>query len=361
MDIEPHKKFLFYVDPSWRQLLPSHSVFMYPFWGSQLSNSSPFYKSALEHYPFDTSCYGITENIKEADAVFMPFSYEATLRSNSNLLQICIERARSAGLHLVVDAIGHIEIPYMENTSVIRYGGYRFHANPSEIYLLPVADDLLERYRGNSFSVRHKRPRASISFVGWAEFRGNLRLKAIIKELPDRLRGVVDSRYKAKKKGLFFREQAIVALKKSSLLDTRILARPSYSGSKKTVQGDMDTVRREFVDGIDECDYALEVRGNSNVSTRLAEILSLGRIPVIIDTERNFPFSDEIKYREFGIIVDFRQINQLPEIVSRFHAAISDEDFVAMQHKARDVYASYMRTDKVMPHIIRSIRKNMST
>ena len=248
----------------------------------------------------------------------------------------------------------------MENASVIRYGGYRFQANASEIYILPFADDLLERYREGSLSAHHKQPRASISFAGWAEFTGNLRLKAIIKELPDRLRSVVDSRYKAKKKGLFFREQAIAALKKSSLLDTRILARPSYSGSKKTVQGDMDTVRREFVDGMDECDYALEVRGNSNVSTRLAEILSLGRIPVIVDTERNFPFSDEIDYREFSVMVDFRQIDQLPEIVSTFHATVSDEDFVAMQRKARATYAAYMRPDKVMPHIIERIRRNMS-
>ncbi len=360
MATEPHDRLLFYVDPAWQKLPGPYSLLLYPFWGDQSSASSPFRKMALESYPLDMMQYGITADLDAADAVLMPFSDEIAARYHPTLLAECQELSRTSGLHLVIDGMGHLETPFrLPNASIIRYGGYRFETGPSEIHVTPFADDLLERYKGGTLTVRPKQDRPSISFVGWAHLTPSLRAKSIIKELPDRLHGFIDSRYRTKKKGLFFRERALRALNASPLVDAKTIARPTYSGSIKTVVGDIETARREFVDTMFDCDYGLEVRGNSNVSTRLSEITGLGRIPVIIDTQRNLPFGDELDYCDFSLVVDFRTLDKLPRILHDFHANLSDAQFAQMQRNARDAYVSHMRPDAVMSYVVRRIRQNM--
>ena len=123
----------------------------------------------------------------------------------------------------------------------------------------------------------------------------------------------------------------------------------------------MRKLQEEMVDTILQSDYALDVRGDANDSTRLFEILSLGRIPVIIDTERNFPFSDKVDYSSFALIVDFRDIHYLPERIAEFHKNISSERFEQMQRNARDAYINYFRIDALMRPISGELRARMSS
>jgi len=119
----------------------------------------------------------------------------------------------------------------------------------------------------------------------------------------------------------------------------------------------MKEFRRGFAEMILESDYALDVRGYGNASYRLYEILSLGRIPVIIDTERYFPFSDVVDWHKFSLIVDFRDIKRLPQIIADFHKSLSNEQFETMQREARAAFVNYFRIDAQMPHIIREFNR----
>lgn len=121
----------------------------------------------------------------------------------------------------------------------------------------------------------------------------------------------------------------------------------------------MRKLREQMVDTILYSDYALDVRGDANSSARLFEILSLGRIPVIVDTERNFPFSDKVDYASFALIVDFRDINRLPERITEFHKNISPERYEQMQKNARDIFVTYFRIDVLMQHIIEELRTKL--
>jgi hypothetical protein len=119
----------------------------------------------------------------------------------------------------------------------------------------------------------------------------------------------------------------------------------------------MKDLQRELVDTVLSSDYALDVRGYANASVRLYEILSLGRIPVILDTERILPFSDYIDWSSFSLIVDFRDIHRLPRIISDFHASVTPERLEEMQRTAREVFVKYFRVDAQMPYIIRELVK----
>ena len=350
-----------YVNPAWRRG-GFHTPLLNPWWGNPYEEISIFAKQLFDAHSFDTRFYTVTDNIAAADMVLSPYPYVWFLRHNTALFEECVQTAREANLSLLIDGIGDIDYPIeIENAYVLRYGGYRFLPDRRRIQIPPLADDLLERYRESRFQIREKcGGKPVVGFAGWASLSPVQVLRTMIKELPIRLRGIFDVRYRACTKGVLWRRKAINILKRSQLVTVNFRERSSFSANPKTAVGDMQKLREEMVDTILQSDYALDVRGDANDSTRLFEILSLGRIPVIVDTERNFPFSDKIDYSSFALIVDFRDIKHLPERIAEFHKNISPERYEQMQRNARDAYVNYFRIDALTQHIVEELKRLIS-
>jgi len=145
--------------------------------------------------------------------------------------------------------------------------------------------------------------------------------------------------------GLFYRRKVIEYLNKSDLVKQLFFIRTSYSASTQTIQGDAEKVRSEFISSIKDADFALAVRGDGNYSLRFYEILSLGRIPLYIDTDGPLPLEDEIDYDSFMMRVNYKDIERVAEIVSTVWKNLNNEDFVVMQQKAREVFETKLRAD----------------
>lgn len=356
-----HSPLRLYVNPAWRRG-GIHTPLLNPWWDNPLTDSSLFTKQVFDTYSFDTSRYTITDDIRMADLVLAPYPHVWFLRHDQTLFDECARTAREASLPLLVDGTGDVEHPIdAENVFVLRYSGYRFLPERGRIQIPLYADDLLERYQGGDLTVRKKaEAKPIVGFAGWASLSSLQYLKTLLKELPVRLRGILDSRYRACTRGVFWRAKAIELLNKSPLVTLNLRSRSSFSGTAKTAVGNMQTLQKEMVDTILASDYALDVRGDANNSARLFEILSLGRIPVILDTERIFPFSDKIDYASFALVVDFRDINTLPEKIAEFHKNVSPEKFEQMQRTARAVYLRYFRPDALMRHIVEELRVRMA-
>lgn len=294
--------------------------------------------------------------------VLMPYAHSTVRRWYPELLEKCSAAAQEMGVPLLVDGIEDTQYPiHTPNTYVLRYGGYRFERTEKEIIVPPFANDLLEMYCKEELQIRTKVEKPTVGFAGWGKLTQYQTLRTVVKELPDRLRGIVDNRFKAKKKGTFPRAQAIRTLQKSPLVTCNFIVRDSYSGHAHTAVKSIEALQREFVDNLMNSDYGLDVRGDANNSTRLFEILSLGRIPVIVDTERNFPFIDKVDYSSFALVIDFRDIKKLPERIVEFHKSISPERFVEMQKNARDAYVNYFRIDALMCSIAEELRTKILT
>lgn len=349
---------IFYVDPRWRKSPDVfHIPLLYPFWGNPYGKQAPLSFSVFEHYQFDTTCYGITDNPYNADMVLMPYPYGVALRKFPELVEECAEEAKRQNKKLLIDAASDLYYPIdIPHAIILRWGGYRFRRDPRDIHLPPYADDLLERYGGGKIQIRKKQNQKPIvGFSGWAQIPLAQEVRTTVKELPVRLRGMFDSRYRACKKGIFFRRAALKVLQSSPRIESNLLKRQSYSGHVKTAQDTPERLQKQFVDNLLSSDYGLEVRGDPNTSTRLFEICSLGRIPVILDTERIFPFSNELDYHSFSLMVDFRDLKKLPDRIADFHASLSNEQFQMMQNKARDAFRHYFRVDAVTVHLMQSL------
>ena len=351
-------KLTLYINPAWRRE-GLHSPLLYPFWGNTNTEESLFAKEMFDTYSFDTSLYTITDDIAKDDMVLPPYRHVWFLRHNKALLDECVRTARAVGLPLLIDGVGDVEFPLdIENAYVLRIGGYRFIPEKGRIQIPPASDDLLERCCGGTLQIRKKGVgKPVVGFAGWAKLTPMQTLRTVIKELRVRVLGIFDSRYRAVIKGVLWRAKSIGILKRSPLVALNLKVRNSFSGTAKTAEKDMRALRQDFVDTVLNSDYALDVRGDANDSTRLFEILSLGRIPVIVDTERNFPNSDILNYSEFCLIVGFRDIQKLPEKIAEFHKNISPEKYEAMQRKAREAFVKYFRIDAQMHQIVLQLPK----
>lgn len=353
-----HAPLTLYVDPAWKRH-GLHTPLLFPFWGNPTEDVSLFAKEIFNTYAFDTSLYTLTHTLERADMVLAPYRHNWLLQYDPALLDTCAAVAKAAGVPLLIDAVGDVESPCLiENTYLLRIGGYRFIFEKGRIQIPPASDDLLERCVAGQLQIRKKtQGKPVVGFAGWAELTLGQMLRTFIKELPYRIRGLIDSRYRAMKKGVLWRGEALRILAASPVVDLVVKKRSSFSGSAKTAEKDMKTLRQELVDTVLQSDYCLDVRGDANDSTRLFEILSLGRIPVVVDTERNFPFSEEVEYRDFCLIVDFRDIQRLPDIIAQFHASVSPEQFEDMQRKARDAFVRHFRIDAQTQHIVQKLSK----
>ncbi|MFA6279104.1 MAG: exostosin family protein [Candidatus Paceibacterota bacterium] len=353
-----NKKIVFFVSTSWRNEKYKHIPLLYPFWGNCLDKERvPFQYAIFEQYGFDTEYYTITSNEREADIVLMPYTHNLVLRAMPQLFSECKEIALRIGKPLLIDGVGDIENPVPTNVLVLRYGGYRFSRTQNEIIIPPYANDLLEVYCGGKVSLREWSETPVVGFSGWASLTPMQEMRTIFKELPDRIRGIFMSRYRAKKKGVFFRRTALAILKRFSKVSLNVLARSSYSGHIDTASNKTETLRKEFVDNLLGSDYGLDIRGDANASTRLFEMLSLGRVPIIVDTERNLPLSHIVDYRSFSLIIDFRELPHLGEHIESFHCSLNPEEFKSMQLRAREAFRNYFRVDVFTRPLMEEIRK----
>lgn len=347
-----------YVNPAWHRN-GIHTPLLIPWWGNPYGESSLFAKQTFDMYSFDTNYYVITDDIQKADMILPPYPHVWFLHHDTALFDECVRTAREANLPLLIDGVGDIDYPIKaQNAFILRYGGYSFLPEHGRIQIPPLVDDLLERCMGGQLRIRKKQEgkKPIVGFAGWAALSTKQKIRTLVKELPLRLHGLIDQRYRTMTKGVFWRAKAVHSLQGSPKVELNLKARASFSGSTKTAQGDLLSLRKEFVDTILGSDYGLEVRGDPNTSSRLFEICSLGRIPVVIDTERNFPWSDVLNYRDFCVIVDYRDIKRLPDIIADFHARVTSEQFENMQRKAREIFVGYFRVDALMQQVIRTMK-----
>jgi hypothetical protein len=96
------------------------------------------------------------------------------------------------------------------------------------------------------------------------------------------------------------------------------------------------------VRSIVDSDYVLCARGIGNWSYRLYETLSLGRIPVFIDTDCVLPYDFAINWRDYCVWITRSEVSTIGERVAEFHESLSENDFVERQHACRKLWEDYV-------------------
>ena len=155
----------------------------------------------------------------------------------------------------------------------------------------------------------------------------------------------------SRKKGLTFRMKALKTLINSSLVKTNIIIRSSYSGHKETIREDPVRSRRQYLGNMLNSDLALAIKGDGNYSYRFYEALSLGRVPILLDTDCVLPLENIIDYKEFVIFVNAEDVSRIDEVVAEKWGNISNDKFLSMQRRAREMFEKYLSTKSYLRYV----------
>ena len=253
----------------------------------------------------------------------------------------------------------------MPNCIVFRYAHYRNEIRPNEIvgpcqvYDSATFRDELFFLRNKSLdTAQDRQEKPVVSFCGWGDLgTPRERLHYLLRMVPSIVRKyfLFDKRADVYKQGIYWRRKALRALAGSSLVKTSFIVRDFYSANKNTVKGNLADLRKEYIENIQNSDFVLTPRGDSNMAIRFYEALVLGRIPVVIDTEWVLPLEDVIDYKKFVVFVPHADIQNTDKYIREFWDKLSNEDFHTVQKRARETFMQYLKFDSYFRFIFQNI------
>jgi hypothetical protein len=241
--------------------------------------------------------------------------------------------------------------PSLKNFHLYRLGGYASE-NEGNRFCMPffLGNDPVEKYFGGVFNIHQtKTDKPIIGFCGRAsdnllsaliDIAKNIR-RAILK-IAGRRNEDMDWTFGTSRK----RFKMLRRIKRSGLVQTNFILNKSFGGGKTK-----QALLNQFYANMNESQYIFCYRGWGNFSIRLYETLACGRIPVIIKTDNNLPFAKEIDWNMFPVIEAADAKNIAQQLLS-FHSKLSNEQFVGLQYKSRELWEKYMTYKGFMTNII---------
>ncbi len=341
---------------------PKRQLFIYESLVSPKGGTEQFLFKPTKGLRYD---FGIASRAEDADVVIE--SSPVTRGTAADWKPYPVPAGKPYLVQVGGDLSHDVFIDAPEVSVVLKVTQYRSLKRPNEVIMPPFCEDLGASIAqgGRGFSPRPKRSgpwgaKPVVSFCGWAGFPDlKILIKYTIKNLLVDLKKVVrsDSSLEVFKKGIYFRRKALRAFEGSDRVETSFIVRDSFSGSASTIAGDPEQARKEYIDNMVDSDFILAPKGDANYSVRFFEALSLGRVPILIDTDVCLPLEDELDYSKFILRVSYKDIAKLPEIVADFYAKISPAEWLVMQTNARRAFETCLRYDSYWNSLIKSAAK----
>jgi hypothetical protein len=311
-----------------------------PFLGiPQEEGNRLFQNIAAEKY---TRTFKQVQTLAEADLVVFPHEY-VVLRKYPDYLKKQLSEAQAANKKIFISAYQDSpEAIDIAGVTIVRPSAYKSHMLTSDIIMPAYVEDLGAIF---GHQVLSKKDIPIIGFVGKANFF----------TLKEKLWYVVKNfvlRRGPYREGIYFRRYALRVLAKSAKVQLHAIVRRRFSANKTTVEISPEQARREYVEAIQNAHFTLAPRGDGNYSLRFFETLSLGRIPVLIDTDTPLPLEDIINYDKFVVRVPWQDIDSLPEIVSNWYNSKTPEEWAEACLAARRTFESYLYMPAFIEHLL---------
>ncbi len=287
-----------------------------------------------------------------ADVHLLPHNYPL-VSTRVDYLRQCQETATRHGKRIVVfwngDGTGPVS---MKNAVVFRTSQYESKLRKNEHIMPAYAEDL----KGKGLFVRDKTDASPVvGFCGWAQCKnfknvvGSF-LQAFPHEAYALITGYPQSRSFIK--GLTLRRRILPRLAKSTLIRPNFILRSSHSAHAATIRLDPAQARREYTENLLSSDFALCIRGDGNYSLRFYEALSLGRVPILLDTDVRLPLAEIVRYSSFILAISIADLDRIDEIVADNWAHTSDQRWFMMQVEARNAFEKYLSAPRYLAYAV---------
>lgn len=279
--------------------------------------------------------------VQEADSVVAPHEY-VYLQRHPSYLAKCREIAQAAHTQLLISAYQDDPLPVtMSGVFVIRPSSYRTQLGKNDILMPAYVEDV-----GTAWGIEPmpKSDKPVVAFTGKAGFSG----------FKEQLQYFVRNylvRQGPRKQGIYFRRHALAALRHDSRVVLATIMRKKYSAHRDTIEVEPSRAREEYIRSIQHAHFTLTPRGDGNYSLRFYETLSLGRIPVLIDTDTPLPCEAEIDYDACVVRVPWHDVDRVGDYIVRFYESHSSTQFIEAQKYARKIFESYLYMPRFLEHL----------
>ncbi|MGB0662962.1 MAG: exostosin domain-containing protein [Pontibacterium sp.] len=253
-----------------------------------------------------------------------------------------------------------------EPTWVARESCYHTRMGATDLPLAPLTDDLFtaasELLAQGKVLPRpnEHNPRATIGFCGLAR---PISLKNRFSELAYHLSQATKHQQLdvSPYYGETLRHYAIDLLSNSKRIDSHFIMRPRnlYIGNNNVEQ--RQRLRTEYIANLLSCDYALCIRGPGNFSYRFYEALSLGKVPVLIDTDTRLPFEDRIPWEQHILRVPVTDLGRLDVIVQQHYERHTPASFNKLLLSNRQLWLDWFRPETYYPHLLNTLLQREGT
>lgn len=346
-------------------LLPGqrHAQILFPFWGKNPEKPGDPLSGRYDCYVETGKQFFELVSLEEADLAVFPGETGDWDNMRDNALRFGMA-ARAAGKPAAVffwaDSAEPIDIP---NGMVFRTSLYNSIRHPGEFAMPAWSEDFVARYWNGLLPLRPKREKPIVGFCGNPgpfNFKDKF-LATIGRAGRDLLRrfGPTKTRMALTKRqiqeGPFrglkpsaVRAKALMELSRGSKkVETNFNCKRGFWGGALKAGGQLDCevaqrARHDLVANMVESDYVVCVRGGGNFSYRLYETLCLGRIPVFINTDCVLPYEDHINWKKYCVWIEEDEIGSIDQRLAEFHAKLSPDDFVALQHECRLLWLEWL-------------------
>lgn len=323
------------------ELLPgkSHLPILFPHLGV-INRASWLFIDFARTFP--EKLFNLVQDPAQADYFLIPHDFFA-ISSNKSYVEGFETLAVTHHKPIIVFDYSDFDTQIQVSNSIIfRVATYRSKHAPNEI-LMPAA---VQSPDPASVVFRSKQEVPIVGFCGFAGFRTwKERFKYYYKCMAISLKATLGIVSKAYMPGIYFRRKALRILNNVAGVKTSFVIRSSYSGHADTIEVSPEQARAEYIENIINSDFALAPKGDGNYSRRFYEILSHGRIPVLIDTECVLPLESDISYEDIIIRIPYTELETLPNVIAEKYDSLTSQSFIEMQRKALDVFNTQLRAD----------------
>jgi hypothetical protein len=329
------------------------SLLTLPFWGYSYTcnNFEAYQREAPE-------LLRLTDRPEDAEFAVLPFDATPLLRFHGGpephfvgLARQFVERARAAGLRTLVtvmhcDSSDPIRLPDV----IVFRNAIEGRRRSDHDFALPAwHDSTTNSDLSAQFKPRPWAQRPVVGFCGLAA-RSGPRLRRQVRLALQRLSRPLGL-HLAHTDGLQVRKRAMDRCAADGRVETDFVIRDAFFGNALAEPDRLQKIRDDYVANLASSDYTLCARGYGNYSLRFYETLSIGRIPLQIDTECVLPFDFVHDYAARCAIVPEGRIDDVVELLLEFHSRHTDASYQDLQRSNRDFWKEWLSPEGFVRHI----------
>lgn len=156
-------------------------------------------------------------------------------------------------------------------------------------------------------------------------------------------------------KNLGRRLTTIKALEQNENIETDFILRKGFWAGKPNDE----QLKNDYKNNLINSHFTICNRGRGNFAIRFYQALSLGRIPVLIDSDMVFPFEENINWND--VIIKANNELELVEKIVIWWQNKSDLDVISAQLKCREIYEHYLTDSSFSKFLEQKIHEKISS